>query len=496
MTSECRPATSRGDPGGWSRRSTAIGWGWRPRRSGRTAAVVLAAVLVVALLAPLGMAGQVVPAEDDDEMTPGESMSATVGSEEVRIQESVRQGAIEHALRSAETDVALAGALSTHYERQERTITALEDDAAALERDWAAGELTAGEFAARLAILDARQDAALVAATQLNESSAVLEEDALAAENLAHGDFRALEERAAAVSVTAVTGTAGEVTVEEPVGADLPAAFEEFLSGIGLELDPAFDHWEGAFAGVDADGELENPDAFEAREDFEDWDAVIVGLDDDVTVESVDGALVGDELVFELRVSTDLDLTAGELHDELDDDIELEPPDDEESDEGDDEPELLSNESAIERWDLVLEDVDVVATIETGDETLMFEYWETALSLDDDLQAWDEAFSDAELLERWTDAVAQLDDDDDADENDDEEDENDGDDLLSNASALERWDLVLEDVDVVAVVESGDEALMFDHWETAISLDADLQAWDDAYSDAELFERWTDAVED
>jgi len=147
----------------------------------RTAAAVLATLLVVSTLAavPAAMAQQTEQADENATAAPGAQLSGVVGVQGAELDGEVETRSYGVRIAQANSDAERAAVVADQYNRTNERVGELQERRAALETARDNGPMSEGEYRARIATLHAESQNAQRLANQTSETASALPADLL-----------------------------------------------------------------------------------------------------------------------------------------------------------------------------------------------------------------------------------------------------------------------------------------------------------------------------
>lgn len=146
----------------------------------RTTLFVALAVVVGTLLVPAaGVMAQENETEDSDEVAPGERLSGVVGVQAAEFDGEIERNAFRIGLERADDNASKARQIATKLNESEDRLTELEQRKAELQEQHESGNITEGQYRARMARLSTETDTVEQQLNQSNATAAELPEETL-----------------------------------------------------------------------------------------------------------------------------------------------------------------------------------------------------------------------------------------------------------------------------------------------------------------------------
>ena len=146
----------------------------------RTTLFVALAVVVGTLLVPAaGVMAQENETEDSDEVAPGERLSGVVGVQAAEFDGEIERNAFRIGLERADDNATKARQIATKLNESEDRLTELEQRKAELQEQHESGNITEGQYRARMARLSTETDTVEQQLNQSNATAAELPEETL-----------------------------------------------------------------------------------------------------------------------------------------------------------------------------------------------------------------------------------------------------------------------------------------------------------------------------
>ena len=196
----------------------------------RSISVLLAIAVVVGLLAlvPLGVAlaqetdesdadaGTDAAEEHDAEVLPGEQLSGVVGAGHAEHEGDVEARSFGHVVAAAETDEERADVIAERLQRNAERLDELEARHAELREQRDAGEITEGEYRARVAVAVAETERVNRTTNHAADEAAGLPDDVREERGIDVESIRALQDRTAALTGPEVAEIARGIVGDRP----------------------------------------------------------------------------------------------------------------------------------------------------------------------------------------------------------------------------------------------------------------------------------------
>lgn len=196
--------------------------------------------VVVAIIVVVGFAGLVVvgdtspdgPEVDQEDISPGQSVSTAVAAGDAEVQGDLEVRAFGHKLQAAETPEERAALIAERFDEDEETLEVLEERAEELEAEYEAGNISRGQYISELTRIAAKSNAVGQTMAQSANASVGIE-DELRGQGVSVDEIQSARERAHEQAPGLVDGVPGLDTDREP-GPPLNVSVDD----IGPPIEP------------------------------------------------------------------------------------------------------------------------------------------------------------------------------------------------------------------------------------------------------------------